>query len=353
MSLAEQRTYIKARTALGKSPLNIHCELKKIHGQASLSYSTVARWCALYRAGRESLEDDPRSGRPVTQTNKANIQLVEKLIQEDRHITYDDLQRETGISRGTLATIIREHLKYKKLVSRWVPPNLTPENKEKRLEFAKAVLDKFKTGQWRLDQILTGDECLIYHRALKKRLSSRAWRRHGEKPQTLVKRGQFEKSTMFVIFFRSAGPVLVHYVERGKSIDHQYYINNCLSPMFASLRRQRPSSGTKGLKILHDNATPHNHESTVTFIQSQGIQIIDHPPYSPDLAPCDFWLFGLIKQKLAEEEQPKDVKSLAKLVTKILNQIPRSEYIKTFRKYIERLEYCVEVEGDYFEHKLK
>jgi histone-lysine N-methyltransferase SETMAR len=115
--------------------------------------------------------------------------------------------------------------------------------------------------------------------------------------------------------------------------------------MIENLKKQRPSSGTKGIKILHDNATPHTHEATITFIQSNGMQIIDHPPYSPDLAPCDFWLFDYIKQRLGDH---KDEKSLAESVTKIVEEIPHSEFLKTFRKYIERFKYCVRVKGDYF-----
>jgi hypothetical protein len=80
--------------------------------------------------------------------------------------------------------------------------------------------------------------------------------------------------------------------------------------------------------------------------------IIDHPPYSPDLAPCDYWLFDFVKQRLNEQEEFKDEKSLAKSVTKILQEIPHSEYIKTFDKYLERLKKCVEVKGEYFEHNM-
>ena len=50
---------------------------------------------------------------------------------------------------------------------------------------------------------------------------------------------------------------------------------------------------------------------------------MDHPPYSPDLAPSDFWLFDYIKQRLTD--QP-DAKSLGKQITEIANSIPKEEY---------------------------
>jgi histone-lysine N-methyltransferase SETMAR len=350
MSDLEQRSYIKVRTAKKDSAVAIHKDLVDTYGEAALPYSTVARWSSSFKAGRQSVEDRFRSGRPVTEINKTNIQLVEKLIEKDCHITYASLKEQTSLSMGTLHRIVLHHLKFRKITSRWVPYKLSAENKKKRVDFAKAMLQKINNEEWRLDQILTGDECWIYHRSIKKRRSTRAWKRKGQTPEIIVRRGRSEPKTMFVIFFRSTGPVYIHSVERGKTIDQNYYINNCLSPMIENLKKQRPSSGTKGIKILHDNATPHTHEATVTFIQSNGMQIIDHPPYSPDLAPCDFWLFDYIKQRLGDH---KDEKSLAESVTKIVEEIPHSEFLKTFRKYIERLKYCVRAKGDYFEHCMK
>jgi hypothetical protein len=45
--------------------------------------------------------------------------------------------------------------------------------------------------------------------------------------------------------------------------------------------------------------------------------------------------------------------TLERSITAVLKKIPRNEYIKTFRKYKERLEYCILAEGDYFEHLIK
>ena len=104
------------------------------------------------------------------------------------------------------------------------------------------------------------------------------------------------------------------------------------------------------MKFLHDNARPHVHSNTRNFINSSGIIEIDYPPYSPDLAPCDFGLFDYIKKHLDDEI---DQESIEKAIIDILKNIPRNEYLKTFRKYKERLEYCLLAEGDYFEHLMK
>ncbi len=75
--------------------------------------------------------------------------------------------------------------------------------------------------------------------------------------------------------------------------------------------------------------------------------MLPHPPYSPDLAPCDFWLNDYIKRHL--QDQP-DENSLFKAVTEVLNSIPEEEYRKTFKKLLKRYQLCIKNKGDYFEH---
>ena len=142
----------------------------------------------------------------------------------------------------------------------------------------------------------------------------------------------------------------MHHISKGETLDNEKYINFCLGPAIKEVIKQRPSSGTRSIKLLQDNVRPHVHSNVYNFLQSNGIQIIDHPPYSPDLAPCDYWLFDYIKQRLGDQ---KDEDSLHKSITKILKSIPHQDYIKKFKKYIERLEYCINVENKYFEYLMK
>ena len=55
---------------------------------------------------------------------------------------------------------------------------------------------------------------------------------------------------------------------------------------------------TKGTLLHHDNASSHTSKMTRQFIDESGLQILPHPPYSPDLALCDFWLFPRIQKYL-------------------------------------------------------
>jgi len=50
--------------------------------------------------------------------------------------------------------------------------------------------------------------------------------------------------------------------------------------------------------LHHDNTPAHTALSILEFLAKKNIPVLPHPPYSPDLAPCDFYLFPKLKSKL-------------------------------------------------------
>ncbi len=102
----------------------------------------------------------------------------------------------------------------------------------------------------------------------------------------MVKRNKFEPKSMFTIFFRSTGAVFVDCLSNGKTIHEKNCRDNCLKPVLQKVREER--AGAKNIKVLHDNANPHVDKVVKTYLENEDIKTIDHPPYSPDLAPCDF-----------------------------------------------------------------
>lgn len=67
------------------------------------------------------------------------------------------------------------------------------------------------------------------------------------------------------------GPVLIHWVEHGKTVDHDYYINNCLQPVLEEINNQRPSQGIHMIKFHHDNGRAHVHKDVVSYLESEGV----------------------------------------------------------------------------------
>ena len=177
-----------------------------------------------------------------------------------------------------------------------MPHQLTAEQKKERVKLCRENLAKFRAGSWRLCDIITGDETWIYHRQIGDKWTNASWIAEGQSPTTIVRRGRFELKNLFCIFFKSNSPVLVHAVDKGETIDHTYYIENCLKPVVKKIWKQRRSNGTKGIQLLDDNAGPHRHWDVINYLTEEGINIMPHPPYSPDR--CTMWL--LVKRLYQE-----------------------------------------------------
>ena len=74
---------------------------------------------------------------------------------------------------------------------------------------------------------------------------------------------------------------------------------------------------------------------------------MEHPPYSPDLSPCDFFLFPGLKKKLAGRKYTSHQMLGATL--NLLRDIPEKDYEKAFKDWIKRLRLCVSDKGEFFE----
>jgi hypothetical protein len=125
-------------------------------------------------------------------------------------------------------------------------------------------------------------------------------------------------------FFKSDGPMHVSYLERGRTVDHVTYIESTLKPLVESIKKKvLPKWGAKNLKLHYENARPH--------VERTIVDLMEHPPYSPELAPCDFWLNSYIKDRLVE--QP-NVKALHASITEIIPSILNYEYPSGKRRLI-------------------
>jgi hypothetical protein len=84
MDVIEARAVIKFLTKESETPTHIHQRMIIVYGDGCPSFASVKRWAAEFKQGRESLEDDPRYGRPLTATTEENNHAVLELIKCDR-----------------------------------------------------------------------------------------------------------------------------------------------------------------------------------------------------------------------------------------------------------------------------
>ena len=66
-----------------------------------------------------------------------------------------------------------------------------------------------------------------------------------------------------------------------------------------------------------------------------GIKIVPHPPDSPDLAPCDFWLFPKLKEKVRDCRY-ETIEEMKESVTKVIDTLTQEDFHGAFQKLLER-----------------
>ena len=115
----DQRSYIKIECQRNKTAKEIFSVLQEACGTYALSYSQVTRWENEFKNGSECVQDAHRAGRTVTSTDSYKTEQLKRLLKSDRKITCDEMAQELEISVGSVHTILRNHLKMRKVSARW------------------------------------------------------------------------------------------------------------------------------------------------------------------------------------------------------------------------------------------
>ena len=133
------------------------------------------------------------------------------------------------------------------------------------------------------------------------------------------------------IFFDSKGPVLQIPVPKGSSVTGKFYRESVLTQLVDFYQKRRPRTGVRGIKLLHDDAPAHKSTMVQEYLKESGLDVLDHSPYSPDLSPCDCWLFARLKEMLAGHCF-KSCCGIGSTLYQCLQHIPKEEYRAAFRK---------------------
>jgi histone-lysine N-methyltransferase SETMAR len=122
------------------------------------------------------------------------------------------------------------------------------------------------------------------------------WTFEDEVPPDVVKNETTIRKICYAVFFRSTGLVKAIKLEGQKTITAKWYTDVCLPRVFEQVQNERSNTGLRDMIIHHDNARTHTARIASEYLEEKKIQTLPHPPYSPDIAPCDFWLFDELKK---------------------------------------------------------
>jgi histone-lysine N-methyltransferase SETMAR len=124
------------------------------------------------------------------------------------------------------------------------------------------------------------------------------WRPQGETVPEPERHTVQSKKFMLTIVWNPRRFRLITVLPKGCKFNSSHYITEILSPL-SEWRSADAHGRTRKLMVYADNARPHVSRQTIDYLKRNGMKRAPHPPYSPDLAPSDFYLFCYVKGCLA------------------------------------------------------
>lgn len=343
-----QRIVIKFLAAEGVKPAEILRRLSAQFGEETLSRARVFAWHKQFVEGRERVENQSHDRRPRSSITAGNIDSVRQLVEGDRRLTTSDIANEVGISYGSTYSILSEELGYRKVCARWVPRLLTVHHKLNRFQVCQRLLARFREeGDPFLSHIVTCDETWVHHYTPESKQASMEWRKKGEPGPVKAKSRLSAGKVMATVFFDQRGLLHLDFLHERRTINAAYYCQ-ILTEVRLAYRSKRRDLPIRKVILLHDNARPHTAAQTVQKLDQLGWETLEHPPYSPDLSPCDFHLFGPLKEALGGQKFHSD-NEVEAYVRNWLQTRPDSFYVEGIKKLPMRWEKCISKSGDYVE----
>lgn len=344
----EQRAIIKFNAKLGKSASETFQMMHQVYGDLCLSRSNVFLWHKRFLEGRNSLEDNERIGRPISCRSQEIIKKVSDFVTKNRCASLRMMEEALMVNRETIRLILHEDLKKTKVCAKFVPHALTNEQKFSRIAHCEDVISAAKNDEKFLKSIVTGDETWCFQYDPKTKRQSAEWKTKNSPQAKKMRKTPSKIKTMLIVFFDSKGIIHKEFASPGQTITAKYYLE-VLKRLMARIHRIRPEyQNENSWCLLHDNAPSHKSIIVSRYLAKHNVCVLNHPPYSPDLAPCDFSLFPKLKMKL-KGCYFTDVTDIQITSTRVLENVPQPELEHAFQSFFNRCNRCIEARGDYFE----
>ncbi|CAH1995155.1 unnamed protein product [Acanthoscelides obtectus] len=266
-------------------------ELLSVFGNEAPHQSTISRWYGEFKRGRVGLSVDPRVGAPKTAVTQENVDAVRKLIIEDRHVTYREIEA---------------------------------------VNWCQKTLDRFNSRNSKnVYSIVSDDESWIYCYEPENKRQSAVWVFQGEEKPTKVIRSRSVSKKMVATFV---------------TVTADWYTTICLPKVITELRKISPERRI----ILHqDNASSHIAQRTRQYLTEENVELLDHPPYSPDLSPNVFFTFQKIKNRLRGRRFQSPEEAVDAFKNAVLD-LPENEWNKC-ENWFDRMQMYINLRGEYFE----
>jgi histone-lysine N-methyltransferase SETMAR len=258
-------------------------------------------------------------------TDERHAKQVKSVIEGTRSISCTAIATEVGISPASVYRIRTNSLRKRKVCAMWIPHMLNDDQRAMCLLLANTRQQHRRNeGNAFLNRILTVDESWMHSFDPQLKQQNAEWRATSQRKK-IARRSQGALKVTHVMFFSRNGLVLDHSVPVGTTVYGPYYCSLLQDKVRPALRHNQPELLERGAILFQNNATPNRNRNVQNLVQLWGWEVLAHPPYSPDLALYDYWLFSCVKEHLRGKRfQSED--NINTSVTASLERPSKDEY---------------------------
>ncbi|UYV73920.1 hypothetical protein LAZ67_11001446 [Cordylochernes scorpioides] len=280
--------------------------------------------------------------------NRRKINEVEKMILANRRITVREVAEDLNISIGSCHSIFINDLGMRRVAAKFVPKLLNCDQKQHRLNIANEMLDSVRDDPNLLQSVITGDEAWVYGYDVETKAQSSQWKLPHEPRPKKARQVRSNVKVLLTVFFDCRGVVHHEFLPQGRTVNKEYYLQ-VMRNLREAIGQKRPDLWkNKNWLLHHDNAPAHTSLLVRDLLAKNNTLMMPQPPYSPDLAPCDFFLFPKLKRPMKGRRYATldEIKTASK---EELKKILKNDFLKCFEDWKNRWHKCIIFHGDHFE----
>jgi hypothetical protein len=152
---------------------------------------------------------------------------------------------------------------------------------------------------------------------------------------------------MLTIFFTSRKPIVLDPLTKGTTWTQYYFISNILRDLDIETLRYRCKNPGQEIFLDMANSKCHNAQKITGKLQKKHVTRAPHRLYSPHLSPCDFWFFGMVKEKIKDREFCSAQEILRNL-SDARSDLTFEDIQRVFIEWMDRRTCVIENDGEYF-----
>jgi len=234
---------------------------------------------------------------------------------------------------------------YGKMSARWILKLLNEEQTQERVRTCTNFMAKAQRNSMAmLDQIITMEKTMVSFHTPQTKKQSKQWIPKG-KPGPIKARVHSTRTKQMVLaFFDAKGLVDTNIVPKDTKVNGNYIVK-VLSTFMKQLKKKRPAMAAGEWFFLRDNSPVHTAGAVRNWLAAREEQVLEHPPYLPDLAPAYFFYLPKLKEELGGISLTQG--TFRSTWERASRTISKEEFAAAFQLWYQRCEKCVNIGDGY------